>query len=72
MHDRHNVAEHFGNMWLEYSKKTEEGKENRADKGYFVILGLTVLSLAWTLISAFINIFHLCIFKSSGKYGLAL
>lgn len=32
MHDRHNVAEHFGNMWLECSKKTEQGKENRAEK----------------------------------------
>lgn len=33
MHDRRNVAEHFGNMRLEYSKMTEEGKGNRADNG---------------------------------------
>lgn len=26
MHDRHNVAEHFGNMWLEYSKKKKKDR----------------------------------------------
>lgn len=34
MRDRHNVAEHFGNMWPEYSKEEGEERENRVDKGY--------------------------------------
>lgn len=32
--DRHNVAEHFGNVWVEYSKEEGEERENRVDKGY--------------------------------------
>ena len=71
MHDRHNVAEHFGNMWLEYSKK-EEGKGKYSRLGIFVTVRFTVLSLAWTIISSVINVFFLSVFKPSVKYGLAL